>query len=387
MSLIFPKVVNFKNFYETNQKEVDRILWSICWKHQQIFNEPKELFNELYIRLNRSSFLNDFDPARTQLHTYFTNRANFYARHMVTKAVKDFKNFGPKVICQGLNTIGEDETAIELASYDNFEEALASRDLIEQAREKTNNNQLVELLEEGMNQVEIAKHLKVSKFSVQNKITNMKASLRKLCPTGTRERPVKSKPVIIRIKPVTMIKRTKPLIITKEFYMKNQNHHAIAKVRTLSEDEIKSIRNRFIELDGVIPDDTWKKLKETMKEDVSVFQITGQVVKLHNEVKNGSIILKDKKAYLAAIQAKRNKWKTYNSPKYKLLAKRTSAKAKKVTATIAKRVKATTKAINITKATTITKVLRFAIFRKNKWEERNIPVSVPKDTVKFAILA
>jgi ribosomal protein S13 len=190
--------------------------------------------------------------------------------------------------------------------------------------------------------------------------------------------------------------------IKKEIVVKNKNHHPIAKVRPLNEAEIKKIRDRFIELDGVIPNDTWVDLKKTMSKDISIFQITGQVVRFHREVAKGTITLKNKRAYTMSIKAKRNKWMTYNSKKYKEFAKRTGAQVKKITTAIAKRVKVLKKT-KAPKAEVLQKISLRILKKDNTFETREVEAtstvdktdipkllnwkSVPKDVVDYMVVA
>jgi hypothetical protein len=141
-----------------------------------------------------------------------------------------------------------------------------------------------------------------------------------------------------------------------------------------------------------------------MSKDISVFQITGQVVRLHRAVAKGEIALKNKRAYTAAIQAKRSKWMTYNSEKYREFATRTGARVKKVTNTIVKRVKtAVVKKAKQTTPQVAPKTVCLRILKKdNTFETKNIetakPVkrtdipkllnwkSVPKDVLDYMVV-
>jgi hypothetical protein len=415
MSLSFPTTndLDFWKFYKENRQEIDRILWSICWKHKQV-TDPREMFNELIVRLHRSDILKDFNPKEAQLHTYFTNRANFYARHIVTKEVRYFKKTNHRVLCQGLNTLNNEDRAPELiAQTPDIEQDISIQELIEEVKKKCSGNQdLIRLLLDDMTWPDIAANLGCSLSYVRTMFGKMKNTLRIFTLKNKDSLNYESMSTIsfdnsvdceIEHEPQTQNKHdpkniktfissndeprnlsvstitNPPIQNTKEIDMKNKtqtkekivkakNNHAIAKVRPLNEAEVKKIRNRFIALDGVIPDDTWAKLKETMSKDVSVFQITGQVVRLHRAVARGEIALKNKKAYNAAIQARRDKWKTYDSAKYREFAKRTAAKAKKTTAVIVKRVKASAlaKKVSIKAKARAEKTVRLMILFKNK---------------------
>jgi len=364
MALFFPAKLedrfNFVKFYKLNRKEVDLILWHICWKHKQLF-EPKELFNELFLRLNRSYILNDFDPTKAQLHTYFTTMANCYAQHVIRKEIHRLEKTGHVVLCQGINHLDVDERAPELiAQSPDLDQEISIKELIDGIKKRCATSGQYEkfismYLEDASQWSVLASSLGISMAYAQKilqkikhnlqiwRLENKKSFTELSFDSSKIEYEIEHKPEIKNSPDHKkgFVSNTVTEIKKKESIVKNKNHHPIAKVRPLTEAEIKKIRNRFIELDGVIPDDTWANLKKTMSENISVFQITGQVVGLHREVEQGTIVLKNKRAYTLSIKARRNKWATYKSKKYRDFAARTGARVKKVTANIAKRVKDT----------------------------------------------
>lgn len=340
MSLLFPAKLedrfNFIKFYELNRKEVDLILWHISWKHKQLF-EPRELFSELFLRLSRSYILSDFNPKKAQLHTYFTTMANCYAQHIVRKEIHRLEKTGHVVPCQGINFLGDDEKAPELiAQNPDLDQEISVKELIDGIKKRCAASGQYEkfismYLEDATQWSVLASSFGISMAFAQKILQKIKHNLqtwRLVNKESFSELSFDSSKIEYEIEHKPEIKNSPDhkkgfvsnsttVIKKKESIMKNKNHHPIAKVRPLTEAEIKKIRNRFIALDGVIPDDTWANLKKTMSDDISVFQITGQVVGLHREVEQGTIVLRNKRAYTLSIKARRNKWATYNSKKYR----------------------------------------------------------------------
>jgi hypothetical protein len=115
------------------------------------------------------------------------------------------------------------------------------------------------------------------------------------------------------------------------------NGHAVNKKRGLSDAEKEAIKEMFVSCDGIIKDDMAAKMKASVGKDVSVFQVTGAIVTFHRQVAKGEIILKDPKTYKAFMDAKRAKWASYKSDKYKDYKKRL-IKGKKVPAKVLKAV-------------------------------------------------
>jgi hypothetical protein len=371
---------------------------------------------------------------------------------MVTKEIKYFKKTNHRVLCQGLNALNNEEKAPELVAQDtDIEQKISIQELIDEIKRRCpgkTKTDIIDLYLDDVAQADIAASRNCSVVYIRSIITKMKSEFKWFAlenkdslnsdtsstisfnsvtdyeiehepESKDPEKPKPKKPENKKVhsslnnepKDLSISTITNPPpTTTKELYMKNKNHHAIAKVRPLSEGEIKKIRDRFIELDGVIPDDTWADLKKTMSKDISVFQITGQVVRLHREVAQGTIALKNKRAYTAAIQARRDKWKTYNSKKYREFAARTGARVKKVTNAIVKRVKTAitkkTKQVtpkNIHRPTVTSKTVCLRILKKdNTFETKNIetakPVkrtdipkllnwkSVPKDVLDYMVV-
>lgn len=101
------------------------------------------------------------------------------------------------------------------------------------------------------------------------------------------------------------------------------NGHKIQKTRDLSDKEKDYIRRKFINIKGQITyinNDCRKKfcskIKKKLGPDISVFQVTGYVMRLHGQVKNGKINFSDAGAYKEFMEKHRSKWATYESSKY-----------------------------------------------------------------------
>jgi hypothetical protein len=409
MALFFPVKLedryNFIKFYEHNRKEIDLILWHICWKHKQLF-EPRELFSELFLRLNRSYILNDFNSKKAQLHTYFTTMATCYAQHIVRKEIDRLEKTGHVVLCQGINFLGADEKAPELiAQNPDLDQEISVKELLDAIKKQCTTSERYEkfitmYLEDASQWATLASSLGISMAYAQVILHKIKKGLQiwrlqnkesfsELSFDSSKiEYEIEHKPEIknspehkkgFTLNSATITKK-------KESVVNNKNHHPKAKVRPLTEAEIKKIRNRFIELDGVIPDDTWANLKKTMSKNISVFQITGRVVGLHREVEQGTIVLKNKRAYTLSIKARRNKWATYKSKKYQDFATR----VKKATTNIAKRVKATVAKVQTnsetkrTTATVLQKICLRILKTDNTFETKEIEAKT-KDIVKADI--
>jgi hypothetical protein len=99
------------------------------------------------------------------------------------------------------------------------------------------------------------------------------------------------------------------------------NGHKSLKVRDLNNQEKALIRCFFAERNGCIGNDDCVRWRaERLEPEVAIFQVTGFVTYLHDEVRKGSEdLIRDINVYLIYIQGHRNLWATYNSPKYRAL--------------------------------------------------------------------
>jgi len=94
------------------------------------------------------------------------------------------------------------------------------------------------------------------------------------------------------------------------------NGHKSEKKRPLSDSEKNFIRSEFMKLNGQFEEDACVSIKNKLDPDVAIFQVTGFVTYIHLQIARGEIEVPDMNSYLKFIQKHRNKWATYNSPKY-----------------------------------------------------------------------
>ena len=98
------------------------------------------------------------------------------------------------------------------------------------------------------------------------------------------------------------------------------NGHAKMKVRDLRDSERDIISDFFMQKNGQIEDkDCVDFRKASLDSEVAIFQVTGFVSYLHNQIAMGKFEVGDMNAYLVHIQNHRNLWKTYDSPKYRAM--------------------------------------------------------------------
>ena len=81
---------NFNVFYEKNRKEIDKYLLAAAWNYRHIV-ETDDMFQEIVLKLMKSSFLQDWDKEKgAALKTFFTGRIRGYALHVVTQKLKEY---------------------------------------------------------------------------------------------------------------------------------------------------------------------------------------------------------------------------------------------------------------------------------------------------------
>lgn len=97
------------------------------------------------------------------------------------------------------------------------------------------------------------------------------------------------------------------------------NGHKSEKKRDLTDSEKDFIRAQFMKLNGQFEEDACVKIKKQLHPDIAIFQITGFVTYIHLQIARGEIKVPDMNKYLQFIQSHRNKWATYNSPKYQAM--------------------------------------------------------------------
>ena len=108
--------------------------------------------------------------------------------------------------------------------------------------------------------------------------------------------------------------------------------HAVACFsRPLTEKEEALIRREFLALNGVF--DPLKKdctrIKNMLGEEVSVFQVSGYVTKLHRQAVAGELEMGDRRAYLATLRSHRKHWLTYSGEKYEEMRARVEVNGRK----------------------------------------------------------
>jgi hypothetical protein len=277
-------------FYKENGEAFDKIIWQACWSHASTV-EPQDMHSMLILRMHRSNFLADFDPTKAKFGTYVTARINFYARHIVTHCVKKEKRF-TQVFCAGINTVDEDEEVLELSSDSTIEEELSEVEVHEQAMKKMTPQQaqVLDLYSKGYKRNEIVKMLGLG--SPQYVMHQQEGAKKILAETAVECQAVH-------------IKR-----------QKGKNGHAVSKKRPLSDRDKEVIEEMFLNVNGMIQEDTCLKMKAEVGRYISIFQVTGYVVRLHSLVAQGKLEVEDLDSYKEFIEAHRRKWATYKSPKY-----------------------------------------------------------------------
>jgi RNA polymerase sigma factor (sigma-70 family) len=121
MGLIYNE--DFWEFYKLNQKDIDRLLWSAVWSVASHFKntiDPEDLKSEVILKLSRSGFLKTFDSTKSQLGTYFTQRAYGYARHAVTAELDSRRLYQPVATTTAVldPEVSEDESYEPEESYE-----------------------------------------------------------------------------------------------------------------------------------------------------------------------------------------------------------------------------------------------------------------------------
>jgi RNA polymerase sigma factor (sigma-70 family) len=82
----------FWEFYQKNSRDVEGIFSAICGHYKRQYGDllnSDDLHQELYVTLQRSSFLQRFNPSRAKLSTYFYNHVRGTASHIVHAMLRD----------------------------------------------------------------------------------------------------------------------------------------------------------------------------------------------------------------------------------------------------------------------------------------------------------
>ena len=314
MSLTLPTKVRgaeaFWNFYNKNNTEVERIIWDACWRHQEAV-DPDDMHQDLIVRLQRSNFLRRFDPKQAQLGTYFTGRVNGYAQHIVAKTLKHERHYD-QALCIEFNKTDEEHNASpELALEPDIEEALFNEEVFNKTCNLLNGDQrlALKMYLEGHDATDISQALKITAGAFMNRWSGIKEILREATLASGTETAQALLSHWNRNEPTT---RT----VQKKVSIGNGNGHAKEKRRPVSEHEKNILREMFLAVNGQIESDICVEMKKRMGPDVSMAQVTGQMVGFHIQVARGKLMVKDHKAYYGCLQAHRAKWATYKSAKY-----------------------------------------------------------------------
>jgi hypothetical protein len=142
------------------------------------------------------------------------------------------------------------------------------------------------------------------------------------------------------------------------------NGHVVNKKRGLTDKEKEALKKLFLSCDGIIKNDMTAQMKASVGKDVSIFQVTGAIVTFHRQVAKGEIVLKDPKAYKAFMDARRAKWASYKSDRYKKYKTRL-IKGKKVPAKVLKAVAKAKPVPKIAKKPKVSKVDKKALEMKH----------------------
>jgi hypothetical protein len=102
---------------------------------------------------------------------------------------------------------------------------------------------------------------------------------------------------------------------------KNGNGHEAKKKRDLEDSERNVIDTEFQALNGEFEDakKSATAILPTLGNEVTVWQITGRISYLHREIAAARLNVPDMDKYMAFLQAHKELWAQYNSPKYQAL--------------------------------------------------------------------
>lgn len=81
-------VYNFWTFYVSNYKDIELIIRSVANKYAALIN-PDDMYEELIISLQRNNVLSQFNPTKARLNTFLTMKVRGYAKHLLTKRLKE----------------------------------------------------------------------------------------------------------------------------------------------------------------------------------------------------------------------------------------------------------------------------------------------------------
>lgn len=294
MSLIYCQ--GFWEFYQLNAPEIERILNAVTWKYRHVI-EIGDLKQDMLVRLERHNFLNAYDSSRTQIHTWFTNTAKQVARHAVDKE-QERKSRYPQINVQELNASSseDDMEAIpdDMANEMELENKIDYQGIYEEVKRRLSptDRRILDYRQKGLKIEEVCEKLDCSFSFIQHKCDEIKETFIRVS-----KRRDACLPVAVR---------------------KPKNGHRPRKIRDLRADEkAKILKKLFLPSNGQISSDLCVAFrKKELSSEISVFQVTGYCVGLHNKVARNEIQVQDKEAYDKFIREHRAQWATYKSEKY-----------------------------------------------------------------------
>jgi RNA polymerase sigma factor (sigma-70 family) len=181
---------NFWEFYKLNRKDIEAMLYGICKYYQSDKIDSEDLHQELLITLQRSNFLERFDPERSKLSTYFYGYARHRAGHVVRIMLNKIKKevLGTPVYIDHARSNGDEgEIYEEIADVKAFtpEEYAEADDLrdkiLETLKSDKVKNTLI-LLEKGFNRSEIADMHGMSRMNTGIQWDKIKEVAKKFLP-------------------------------------------------------------------------------------------------------------------------------------------------------------------------------------------------------------
>ena len=123
-------------------------------------------------------------------------------------------------------------------------------------------------------------------------------------------------PVSVPVQPVVVPVTTEPV--------ESGNGHSKLSRRPLTEAEEALIEAEFVKLNGIFEpkNKDCTRIRNLLPQEVTVFQVSGHVSRLHKRVAAGILILPQMRSYEIAIKAHRQHWLTYKGEKYEAMRER-----------------------------------------------------------------
>lgn len=180
---------NFLDFWNANKNDVKRIMGSIC--RDQMFFSPDEMFSMLWIRLERSNFLLEFDPAAgSKLSTYFYGRVWGYAKHIIAQHINEnsyvrsvdpskriyFEQIFSKEF-NGYEHVEDLEAFVDLGNDPGFDLNLEAKEIVSQLRKHLNSTEkkiLKMIYSDGISVTNCMKTLKCSRRFINTTCSRIK---------------------------------------------------------------------------------------------------------------------------------------------------------------------------------------------------------------------